>query len=151
MLNILKKRNLIRVGQKYLTTSCVRSFPVKLVEECVKKLRIYDEIDLLPADLDWNYLLDEKNLNEIEKSINNRKAHGNIKSLHELYNELQTKLANSKVPKNAQDLMNEPEFVYDMIKELYTKASEMPNDTHNSVSIGNYDACKSVEVIGKKN
>jgi seryl-tRNA synthetase len=161
MLNILKTRNfthnLIGVGQKYLNTTCTRSFPIvelvpsiKLVEECVKKLRIYDEIDLLPADLDWNHLLDKKNLNKIEENVKSRKAHGNIKTLHELYNELQNILADSRVPKNAQDLMNEPEFIYSKIKELYLKASELPNDTHNSVPIGNYDLSESVEVIGKK-
>ncbi len=54
---------------------------VNLIVECVKKLRIYDEIDLPAADLDWNYLLDEANSKFIEKNYLSRKGHGDIKAL----------------------------------------------------------------------
>ena len=47
----------------------------------MKKLRIYDEIDLLPADLDWSYLLNEENLLEIEKNNQKRKGNGDIRNL----------------------------------------------------------------------
>ena len=92
MLNILKygiknrsfSNNLIKVSQKYLKTNSSENLTestIKYLEENVKKLRIYDEIDLLPADLDWSYLLNEENLLEIEKNNQKRKGNGDIRNL----------------------------------------------------------------------
>jgi hypothetical protein len=90
MLNILKfgiknrsfSNNLIKVSKKYLKTNSSENLTtIKYLEENVKKLRIYDEIDLLPADLDWSYLLNEENLLEIEKNNQKRKGNGDIRNL----------------------------------------------------------------------
>lgn len=54
---------------------------VKFVEQSAKKLRIHEEIDLLPADLDWKYLLDPKNLQIINENVKNRKGNGDILAL----------------------------------------------------------------------
>ena len=77
---------LIRIDKKYFRISSIfceslNESTVKFIEENVKKLRIYDEIDLLPANLDWNYLLNEKNFSKIEKNNQNRKGNGDIKAL----------------------------------------------------------------------
>ncbi len=54
---------------------------VKLIENGVKKLRIYDQIDLFPAQLDWNYLLDPKNKQKIQANNRNRASDSNINDL----------------------------------------------------------------------
>ena len=59
------------------------SSSVAAIERGVAKLRIYDEIDLLAADLDWHYLLDKANLERIAQNIQERKSTGDIASLVE--------------------------------------------------------------------
>ena len=48
------------------------------IKSGIDNLKIYDEIDLLPAELDWNYLLDVKNLKYIEENNKIRKGVGDI-------------------------------------------------------------------------
>ena len=51
---------------------------INFIEKSIQNLRIYDEIDLSPAKLNWNYLLDKDNKEKIQ--INNlyRKGNGDI-------------------------------------------------------------------------
>ena len=81
---ILSKR-LFHKSKSYSKTSSIienqHESHLKILEQQVKKLRIYDEIDLMPADLDWNYLLNEENLSKIEKNCQIRKSNGDIKAL----------------------------------------------------------------------
>ena len=59
----------LRLEDKHLLAS---------IKSGIENLRIYDEIDLLPAELDWNYLLDVKNLKHIEENNKIRKGVGDI-------------------------------------------------------------------------
>ncbi len=67
---------------KWFSTSLVPRLEDKNLLASIKSgidnLRIYDEIDLLPAELDWNYLLDAKNLKHIEENNIIRKGVGDI-------------------------------------------------------------------------
>ena len=51
---------------------------IEIIRNGIKHLRIFDEIDLAPADLDWEYLLDNKNLDMIIENTKARKGIGNI-------------------------------------------------------------------------
>ncbi len=51
---------------------------IEIIRNGIKHLRIFDEIDLAPADLDWEYLLDKKNLDMIIENTKARKGVGNI-------------------------------------------------------------------------
>jgi hypothetical protein len=65
---------------------------VKIIENGVKKLRIYDQIDLFPAQLDWNYLLDPKNKESIQANNKNRASDANINELvSKFYSSFETK------------------------------------------------------------
>ena len=72
------------ISIKKIQTSCRRlgnceaSLYLKKIEDGIKKLRIYEEIDLPAADLDWLYLLNEKNIAKINENKVNRKANGDI-------------------------------------------------------------------------
>ena len=75
-----------KISRKHFNTSSVflkipEESSLKFLEKSVKNLRIYDEIDLSPADMDWNYLLNENNVSAIEENIQKRKGNGDIKTL----------------------------------------------------------------------
>lgn len=82
-INKLTGSGLIKINRFDNLSRCLSSHPdcIKIIEEGVKKLRIYYEIDLLPADLNWNYLLDENNLKTIDSNNSNRKGTGDIKTV----------------------------------------------------------------------
>jgi hypothetical protein len=77
---IVPSLNLTRNFQTSLIQNgnCETNLYIKKIQDGVKKLRIFDEIDLFAADLNWPYLLDEKNLNKINENKLNRKANGDI-------------------------------------------------------------------------
>jgi hypothetical protein len=52
---------------------------VKFIETSINKLRPSEDIDILPAVLDWNYLLNKENLTKIETNNKNRKGLGDIR------------------------------------------------------------------------
>lgn len=54
---------------------------VKMINELVRRIRAYEDIDLNAAELDWNYILDRKNLETINKNIHNRKGVGDTSTL----------------------------------------------------------------------
>ena len=56
-------------------------FIIENIKNGIKHLRICDEIDLLPADLDWEYLLNKKNIEQIEQNNLNKKGVGDIKKV----------------------------------------------------------------------
>lgn len=55
-----------------------KNVTIENIRNGIKHLRIYDEIDLAPADLDWEYLLDRRNLGAIKENSKARKGVGNI-------------------------------------------------------------------------
>ncbi len=63
------------------TSSSKSNNTIAAIERGVDKIRIYDEIDLLAAHLDWHYLLDAANRHHIEQNIQRRKGNGDIASL----------------------------------------------------------------------
>ncbi len=85
--NVLAKNsnNIIKYNSPSRLSTTVRSRANKLIidniKNGIKHLRIYDEIDLYPADLDWDYLLDEGNIFKIEQNNLNRKGIGNIRKV----------------------------------------------------------------------
>lgn len=54
---------------------------VELIENYLKKIRIFDEIDLYPAGIDWGYVLNPANLTSIDQNIKIRKGNGDIFAL----------------------------------------------------------------------
>lgn len=54
---------------------------VQLIENYLKKIRIFDEIDLYPAGIDWGYVLNPLNMIKIENNITARKGNGDISAL----------------------------------------------------------------------
>jgi hypothetical protein len=100
ILNILKKSTLcaqlIKSGSRKLFASnfkrefstslggpCCnhRQETIRFIEDSIKRIGIFDEIDLVPAQLDWEFLLDEKNVACITANVKNRKSTGDIKTL----------------------------------------------------------------------
>ena len=77
--------NLIKYSCTPRFSSTIRPSANKLIidniRNGIKHLRIYEEIDLFPADLDWDYLLDKENIQKIEQNNLNRKGSGNIHKL----------------------------------------------------------------------
>ena len=51
---------------------------INFIENRVRKLRIYEDIELQPAGLNWQYLLSKHNLSYIDLNNKNRKGHGDI-------------------------------------------------------------------------
>ena len=84
---LAKFNNLKQFHKKNLHGSLANKFPnshetnLKILEDSVQKLRIYDEIDLYPAALNWQHLLDKNNLNKINENNLNRKGNGDIANL----------------------------------------------------------------------
>lgn len=54
---------------------------IACLNDMVGKIRVYDEIDLLAAHLDWHYLLDKRNIEQINANVRNRNANCDIRSL----------------------------------------------------------------------
>lgn len=86
MFKMLKIINLSARFQKRLFSSGLPKLAVsqdhlKFVQESVKRLRFYDKVDLLPADLDWSYLLDTKNIETLNENVKSRKGNGDIFAL----------------------------------------------------------------------
>lgn len=115
-----------------------KNVTIENIRNGIKHLRIYDEIDLAPADLNWEYLLDKKNLKEIKENSKARKGIGNIHQVHKLYEKLE------KYSQNPRETNLEYPIEYDstkiqdfmdLVEEIYKKASEIPNKTHESVPI----------------
>ena len=52
---------------------------IDVIKDGVRKLKLFSEIDVLPVELDWEYILDEKNLEKIEANNLNRKGLGDIR------------------------------------------------------------------------
>lgn len=67
-------------SSKY-TNDASRNSSIASLRDLASKIRVYDEIDLAAADLDWAFLLDKSNLNRIDQNASGRKASCDI---HEL-------------------------------------------------------------------
>ncbi|KAJ8965610.1 hypothetical protein NQ314_004001 [Rhamnusium bicolor] len=72
------------------------------------------------AELDIDYLCDEKSIETIENNITNRKGVGNIR----LVNELKVKLDNTKTSDNCYEAIR---------KKFYEESFKIPNKTHPEV------------------
>jgi hypothetical protein len=67
----LFKKNLIKIDlNKHYSN--VRY--LNLIEDGVKNIQMYKYLDIAPAQLDWNYLLNEDNQKIIKENITNRKG-----------------------------------------------------------------------------
>lgn len=80
--------NFIRSESWSQVSTASKHSDCKLIENIkngINHLRIYDKIELLPADLDWNYLLNKNNLDLIMQNSVDRKSNGNIKKVVEFH------------------------------------------------------------------
>ena len=66
---------------KQITPANSQAETIRFLENSIRKIGIFDEIDLAPAQLNWEYLLDEKNFEKINSNIQNRKARGDISAV----------------------------------------------------------------------
>ena len=92
MMRILSKsfnlKSIFLLNKEFSSSAIIRSQPpanrsqiIENIKNGIKHLRIYDEIDLLPADLNWEYLLDTKNIEAIDRNNKDRKGIGNIQEV----------------------------------------------------------------------
>lgn len=51
-----------------------RAKSIASLKDLVSKIRVYDEIDLAAADLDWDFILDKANLDRIDRNAKIRKS-----------------------------------------------------------------------------
>ena len=58
-----------------------RAASIASLKDLVAQIRVYDEIDLEAADLDWDYILDKRNFDRINENINNRKTNFDLAAL----------------------------------------------------------------------
>lgn len=106
------------------------------------ELRVSEDIGLRAASLNWKYILDRDNLARIDLNNKNRKGTGDINLVHKLYNDIDHEL---------QSPTNDKQFILNgLIKEIYKQALKLPNESHKSSPIGDYDQCKSVFESGAK-
>ena len=61
-----------------LTDAAASINTIKYIENKVRGLRVYEDIELLPAALDWHYLLNKDNATKIDANNKNRKGLGDI-------------------------------------------------------------------------
>lgn len=128
---------------------------IENIKNGIKHLRMYDEIDLVAADLDWDYLLDVENIGQIEENTINRKGVGNIHKVHEIFGKLQSYTDDSnKIPGSTEypieyDSKKIQDFML-LVEEVYRQALEIPNKTHESVPIGSHENNESVLKCGQK-
>lgn len=73
-------------------------------------------------DLDFDYLLDDKNLNEIQTNTDTRKGIGNIQKVHELWNQIQNFKPNadnqSQGMEMYQNLWNQVSFIFNLFRYI---------------------------------
>uniref|UniRef100_A0AC35GXF8 Serine--tRNA ligase n=1 Tax=Panagrolaimus sp. PS1159 TaxID=55785 RepID=A0AC35GXF8_9BILA len=91
-------------------------------------------------DLNFDYLLDSENIQEIEQNIKNRKGIGNIRKIHEIWNSIESFKHNSDQC-SAEFSMNEYK---DLWRELYDEALLIPNKSDPEVPIGDESHAKVV-------
>ncbi|CAF0792264.1 unnamed protein product [Brachionus calyciflorus] len=114
---------------------------LKLIENTIRKIRVYDEIDLLPADLDWNYILNTKNIQFINDNVNLRKGNGDILGLHKLNDDLKVALKTNSENKHEIELL---------IEKMYRKAVQLPNFSDPTSPVGAEDKAECVLKLGDK-
>ncbi|CAD5219556.1 unnamed protein product [Bursaphelenchus okinawaensis] len=92
-------------------------------------------------DLDFDYLLDESNINTIKENIRNRKGIGNIDALHKVWKEIQDY--------SGKKNKSEEEYT-ELWQKLYVEALALPNQSPNDVPIGGEEANVTVGTYGDK-
>jgi len=168
MMRILSKsfnlKSIFLLNKEFSSSTIIRSQPpanrsqiIENIKNGIKHLRIYDEIDLLPADLNWEYLLDTKNIEAIDRNNKDRKGIGNIQEVHKIYKQLEryTEDPSKNILAKVQDYPIEydsskiQEFI-SLVEQIHKKACEIPNISHKSVPIGDHKAVECVIKKGKK-
>uniref|UniRef100_A0AC34R7T2 Aminoacyl-tRNA synthetase class II (G/ P/ S/T) domain-containing protein n=1 Tax=Panagrolaimus sp. JU765 TaxID=591449 RepID=A0AC34R7T2_9BILA len=91
-------------------------------------------------DLDFDYLLDESNIEKIQNNIQNRKGIGNILKVHELWKKIQ-EFEPSK-PEQSQKGVEEYQKLWD---QFYEEALMIPNQTDEEVPVGDESKAKTVD------
>ncbi|RNA08709.1 serine--tRNA mitochondrial-like [Brachionus plicatilis] len=108
-----------------------------LIENNLKKIRIFDEIDLYPAGIDWKYVLNPANLSNIEDNIKKRKGNGDIIGLHRLNEDLKQTLKTG-----------DQHEIEQIIEAMYHKAVLLPNFSDPSSPIGAEENAECVMKVG---
>ena len=82
MFKLIQSRNLFKyannlVAVRFQSTNKTET-TINYIKNRIRNLRIYEDIELRPATLDWEYLLNKQNLSFIDLNNKNRKGLGNI-------------------------------------------------------------------------
>ncbi|MFH4977375.1 hypothetical protein AB6A40_004084 [Gnathostoma spinigerum] len=89
-------------------------------------------------ELDFDYLLDERNIDRIRKNICNRKGVGDIDLVHKLWKKIQNAL-------NERPSVKEYQALWD---KFYDESSRIPNMSHNCAPVGDESKVETVRVFG---
>jgi seryl-tRNA synthetase len=139
------------------------------IQNCIQRFRFFEEIDLKPAELEWNYILNEENLEDIEENIKNRSSNCDIRELHQCKNNLlatQRKFNESLRRLNSGSFLDDESFsrinnledidltfetsgeIESLVENLYNLGLKLPNKTHPIVPIQAYPIV--ISEYGKK-
>lgn len=95
-------------------------------------------------DLDFDYLLDEQNGEEIRKNIASRKQMGDLDTILRLWKQIEPAL----MDKERKAAMEEGEWQR-LWDELYLQAASIPNRSHPSAPVGDESLARVVKMIGE--
>ncbi|CAO4374599.1 unnamed protein product [Caenorhabditis nigoni] len=99
----------------------------------------------LRPDLNFEFLLDEKNIEAIKENILNRKGVGDIDKVHEKWAVIQKMMNSGEKPND----INEQKYAQ-LWNELYDEAILIPNMTQDGVPKGSEENAKKVSEWGEK-
>ncbi|CAI5448296.1 unnamed protein product [Caenorhabditis angaria] len=103
---------------------------------------------ILRPDLNFEFLLDDKNLEAIKENIQSRKGVGNIEKVREKWSTIQQLMHSGKPEIGAQKI---DETKYEQLwNELYEEALLIPNMTQDGVPKGSENEAKTIAEWGEK-
>ncbi|CAF0841917.1 unnamed protein product [Rotaria sordida] len=120
------------------------------VKTYINRLNPYIELDLRSAALNWDYILNNENLQTIANNIKQRKENESVDIEHilTLHRDIQN-LFHRIEDKKLDSIQGEDQIKL-KIQDLYNHAIRIPNNTHPDIPIGNQEQARTLRVVGKK-
>lgn len=112
--------------------------------ECRIRARTICTVTNRRPELDFDFLLDDANLDKIKRNIRERKGVGDIDAVRRKWSELHTIMEAKEKPKISESKLKE------MWDELYEEALRIPNMSHPDVPKGGMEHAKKVATWGEK-
>uniref|UniRef100_A0A0N5AVF8 serine--tRNA ligase n=1 Tax=Syphacia muris TaxID=451379 RepID=A0A0N5AVF8_9BILA len=112
---------------------------LRLLRNCSLNLDKRSLLYSLRPDLDFDFLLDESNIEILKKNIENRKGVGNIELVHSLWRQIQ------EFPQRQKRSEYDYKALWD---KFYQEALLIPNMSHPNVVVGDESSAKTVKTFG---